>query len=138
MSDDRQRVLVVAGAAVDEAQLGRELDLDDGAELKVIAPIEPASDLDLLAGDVDDSIAAAEQRAAGSAAEIEGATDAEVVETESGEADPLLAIEDALATFEADQIVLVAGAADEAAWAEPDLAEEIRDRFGLPARELRA
>lgn len=122
---------------MDEEQLGRELDLEEGAELKVIAPIE-SSDLDLVAGDVDDSIAAAEERAASSAAEVEQATDATVVETEAGEADPLLAIEDALATFEAGQIVLVANSADEAAWSQPDLAEEIRDRFGLPVRELRA
>lgn len=127
---------MVAGAAIDEAQLGRQLDLDENAELKVIAPIEPRSDLDLLAGDVDDSIAAAEERAVSAAAEVEEATDATVVETEAGEADPLLAVEDALATFEADQIVLVADPADEGAWSEEELAEEIRDRFGLPVREL--
>ncbi len=138
MADEQQRVLVVAGMAVDASQLGQELDLEEGAELKVVAPIEPGSDLDLLAGDVDDSIAAAEQRAADAAADVEGATDAEVVESESGEADPLLAIEDALVTFEADQIVLLAGSADETAWSQPDLAEEIRDRFGLPVRELRS
>jgi hypothetical protein len=138
MADEQQRVLVVAGIAVDASQLGRELDLEAGAELKVVAPIEPGSDLDLVAGDVDDSIAAAEQRAADAAADVEGATAAEVVESESGEADPLLAIEDALATFEASQIVLVAGLADESAWSQPDLAEEIRDRFGLPVRELRS
>lgn len=136
MAAEPQRVLVVAGAAIDEGQLGRELDLDEGAELKVVAPLEPGSDLDLVAGDVDDSIAAAEQRAADAAADVEGATEANVVESESGEADPLLAIEDALVTFEAGQIVLVAGSADEDAWSEPDLAEEIRDRFGLPVREL--
>lgn len=136
MTDDPQRVLVVAGSAVDEAQLGRELDLEEGAELKIVAPIEPGSDLDLVAGDVDDSIADAEQRAADAAADVEGAVEATVVETESGEADPLLAIEDALATFEADRIVLVADAADESAWSQPDLAEQIRDNTGLPVREL--
>lgn len=137
MPDDLQKVLVVAGAAVDEAQLGRQLDLDEGDELKVVAPIRPGSGLDLVAGEVDDSIAAAEQRAARSAAEVEAATEATVVETESGEADPLLAIEDALATFKADRIVLVADSSDEGAWSQPGLAEEIRDRFGLPVRELR-
>jgi GABA permease len=137
MPDEPQKVLVVAGAAVDEAQLGRQLDLDEDTELKVIAPIRPGSGLDLVAGDVDDSIAAAEQRAASSAAEVEAATEARVVETEAGEADPLLAVEDALATFEADQIVLVASSADEESWSEEDLAEEIRDRFGLPVRELK-
>lgn len=138
MADEQQRILVIAGRAIDEEQLGRELDLEEGTELKVIAPIQPGSNLDLLAGEVDESIAAAEQRAADAAAELEGASEAEVIEAESGEADPLLAIEDALATFEASQIVLVAGSADESAWSQPDLAEEIRDRFGLPLRELRS
>jgi hypothetical protein len=137
MANDPQRVLVVAGTAVDERELGRQLDLEDDAELKVVAPIEPGSKLDLVAGEVDDSIAAAEQRAADAAAELQGATEAEVVEAESGEANPLLAIEDALATFRADQIVLLADSADEDAWSRPDLAEEIRDNFGLPVRELR-
>lgn len=131
MADDLEKVLVVAGAAVDEQQLARELDLEEDTELKVVAPIQPASDLDLVTGDVDDSIAAAEQRAEDAAE----ATDAEVTETESGESDPLLAIEDALATFEADQIVLVGGTEPDAGF-EPDLAEEVRDRFSLPVREL--
>lgn len=132
MAED-EKVLVVAGGAVDEGQLVRELDLDESAELKVVAPIQPASGLDLLAGDVDDSISEAEERAEGTAE----ATDAKVVETESGEADPLLAIEDALATFAADQIVLVGGTEPDAGF-EADLAEEVRDRFSLPVRELQA
>lgn len=133
MADDLEKVLVVAGAAVDEARLARELDLDEGTELKVVAPIEPASGLDLVAGEVDDSISEAEKRAEGTAE----ATDADVVEAESGEADPLLAIEDALATFAADQIVLVGGSEPDAGF-EADLAEEVRDRFSLPVRELQA
>jgi len=135
---EQEKVLVVAGAAVDEAQLGRELDLEEGSELKVVVPIDPGSGLDLVAGDVDDSIAEAEQRAADAAADVEGTSEATVVGSESGEADPLLAIEDALATFAAGQIVLVAGAEDESAWSQPALAEEVRDRFGLPVRELRS
>lgn len=137
MAGEQQRVLVVAGSAVDDRDLSRQLDLEEDAELKVIAPIAPGSDLDLVAGDVDDSIAAAEQRAADAAADIEGATEATVAATESGEADPLLAVEDALATFAANQIVLVADSADESAWSTPDLAEQVRDRTGLPVRELR-
>ena len=103
---EQEKVLVVAGAAVDEAQLGRELDLEEGSELKVVVPIDPGSGLDLVAGDVDDSIAEAEQRAADAAADVEGTSEATVVGSESGEADPLLAIEDALATFPADRIVI--------------------------------
>ncbi len=132
---DAERVLVVAGTAVDEGQLARHLDLDRDVELKVIAPIEPDSDLDLVAGDVDDSIAVAEQRAESTAAAAED-VGAEVVEAEAGEPDPLLAIADALATFEADRIVLVPAAGGAGAWSEGGLADDVRDRFDLPVREL--
>lgn len=131
---DVERVLVMAGGTVDEGEVARHLDLEEDVEMKVVAPIQPGSGLDLLAGDVDDSITAAESRAEGSAAAAAEAG-ADVVETESGEADPLLAIEDALTTFDADQIVLVP-AADRDAQSTRELAEEVRDRFNLPVREL--
>lgn len=135
MTNGSERVLVVAGGAVDEGQLAERLDLDEGSELKVVAPIE-SSDVDLITGEVDESIAKAEQRAEGAAADIEEASGARVVETESGEADPVQAIEDALTTFEADRIVLVADPAAPADWTGAGLTEEIRDRFALPVHGL--
>lgn len=104
MTDATEKVLVVADRAVDEGELGRELDLEEDAQLEVVeAPTEPGAD-----------------------------------EAGVGEADPLLAVEDALASFGADRIVVVADAADDGAWPGPDLAEEIRDRTGLPVLELRS
>jgi hypothetical protein len=48
---------------------------------------------------------------------------------DTGESDPLLAIEDALRTFRADQIVLFTHAGGDRNWAEEDLVDEVRERF---------
>jgi hypothetical protein len=65
-------------------------------------------------------------------------TAARLTETaaESGEVDPLLVIEDALASFDADQIVLVPDPSESPTWAEQGLLEEARERFPVPIREL--
>jgi hypothetical protein len=106
-----------------------EISGGDDLDLKVVAPLRPASTLDLFTGDIDDAKAGAEERAAG-AATVGGSADA-VASTDAkvGDADQLLAIGDALAEFEADRIVLV----------DPDdegLAEAARERYGLPVDEL--
>jgi hypothetical protein len=93
-------------------------------ELKVVAPIRPASKLDLFTGEVDDSIAAAGERAESSAASGEGTAEVAQAEAEVGDADQLLAIEDALATFSAERIVLVDP--------DGDLAREAEEKFDLP------
>jgi hypothetical protein len=125
-----KRILVISRVR-DEQALRQRLEQQAGEaelELKVVVPIEPASDLDLFTGEVDDSIAAAGERAERSA---DGATDSGQVETaeaEVGDVDTPQAVADALATFEAEQIVLV------------DLGEEleaeIRERFELPVSSL--
>ena len=58
------------------------------------------------------------------------------VETEVGDSDPVQAVEDALRTFPADQIVIVAGSGDEAGWLERDSASAAYERVGLPVTEL--
>jgi hypothetical protein len=122
----RLKLLVVTddpGAAaveqvIEEIAEGREV------ELKVVAPIRPASRLDLFTGEVDDSIVAAEERAESSAGSGEAASEVTQAETEVGDADQLLAIEDALATFRAERIVLVDP--------DDDLAREAEEKFDLP------
>ena len=107
---ERLRLLVVSddpGAEKDlrprleELAEGREL------ELKIVAPIRPDSGLDLYTGDVDDSISGAGDRADATAAEGDASEGVAETKVEVGDADQLLAIGDALATFEADRIVLV-------------------------------
>lgn len=137
-NDNVTRVLVVAERSVDPGEIDRELDLDDEAEIKVIAPTLAKSKLDLLTGGIDDEIGEAEARAEQSAGSAEAVGDAAVAKPEAGDADPLLAIEDALATFDADQIVLVPHAPDRQTWAEEGLLEEARERFPIPVREIEA
>jgi hypothetical protein len=50
---------------------------------------------------------------------------------DTGEADPLVAIEDALATFPAERIVIFTHPEGERAYREEDL-EAARQRFGVP------
>ena len=55
---------------------------------------------------------------------------------DTGEADPLLAIQDALQTFDADEIVLFIHPGEERNWLEEGLVEDARERFEPPVRHL--
>ena len=55
---------------------------------------------------------------------------------DTGEADPLLAIQDALQTFEADEIVLFTHPDAQANWMEDGLVDDARERFDVPVRHL--
>jgi hypothetical protein len=91
----------------------------EDVSVHVVAPAASVGRLQWLTGAEDEARAEAEELADRTA----DAVDAEV-ETEVGDRDPLLAVEDALAEFPADEI-LVAGTADEKA-------EAALRRFGLP------
>lgn len=128
------RILVLTDDPAADTNLRESLEeIADGDELevRVVAPIRPESTLDLVTGDVDDAKAGAEARAAGAAAEAGSADAVTAADAKVGDADQLLALADALAEFEAEQIVLV----------DPDdeeLAAAARERFGLPVTELSA
>ena len=55
---------------------------------------------------------------------------------DTGESDPLLAIQDALQTFPADEIVLFTHAGSEQNWLEEGLVDEATERFEPPVRHL--
>ncbi len=117
------RLLVIASDPVDAAAVRRALpgeDLD-GAEVLVVSPAEQASTLKFLMSDSDDAIARAEEVAeqSGAALRAEGAH----VRTDTGEAQPLLAIQDALASFPADRIVV---------FGDSGLAERAKAEFSVP------
>jgi hypothetical protein len=132
-TDQHERILVLTDDPGAEKSLRPRLEELAGTrdlELKIVAPIKPQSGLDLFTGEVDDAIAGAGARAGDSAVDAAAADEVATTHTEVGDADQLLAIEDALATFEADRIVLV----------EPDedLLTEARGRIDLPITELGA
>src|SRR5205085_8275308 len=97
-------------------------------ELKIVAPIRPDSGLDVYTGDVDDSIAGAGDRAEATAAEGDASEGVARTQVEVGDADQLLAIGDALATFEADRIVLVDP--------DEDLLAEAAEKYTIPVEEF--
>lgn len=55
---------------------------------------------------------------------------------DTGESDPLLAIQDALTTFAADEIVLFTHPDGDQNWLEEGVVDEIRERFGLPVAHM--
>ena len=79
----------------------------------------------------------ARERADDAAASIADALPAEDTESSAGDSDPLLAAEDALREFEADEVVVVVRPDEEAGWLETGDAEEIRRRLsGLDVTRL--
>src|SRR5688572_23180528 len=100
------RVLVVADEVLGGSELldevARRLGPNADAEVMIVSPALVASPLDLAAGDVDDEIEEARRRLSES---IEALQQRGFRATgEVGEADPNLAIHDALAKFPADEV----------------------------------
>jgi hypothetical protein len=110
--------------------------LGDGVgEVRVVAPAVEQSWLQWLTNAEDDARAQAERTAEELAAAAEA--DAEHVEVEVGDSDPLLAVEDALRTFDADEIVVVTRTGEDASWLEEGAAETIAARFpALPVTTI--
>ena len=127
------KLLVLAPEAVDAAAVRKALPGEnlDGAEVLVVSPALNPSGIRFWMSDSDDAIQEAEQ----AAGETAGALRAEGAHARAttGESEPLLAIQDALAGFPADRIVIFRSGHD--AYREEDLAEA-RERFGVPVTEV--
>lgn len=121
-----RNVLVVSSSAPPDGQLRDALG-DDLGDVHVVAPAVEQSRLQWLTNAEDDARAEAER----TAAEVASATpdEAKHVEAEAGDSDPLLAVEDALRTFDADEIVVVTRTGEAASWLEEGAAVTIADRF---------
>ena len=125
-----RRLLVVVNTEIPEGVL-RALVHDragEDAELLVVAPASEISRLGFLTNAEDDARAEAGSLADRTAI----AAPTEDVEARVGDADPLTAIADALRTFDADEILIVAHTDDEAGWLEKGSDTEAQSRFGLP------
>lgn len=104
------------------------------AEVLVVAPALNDSKVRFWASDPDGSIERAEEVAEESVERMnEEGVDAA---GDTGESDPLLALQDALATFEADEIVLCTRPGGELNWLEEGVVEEVRARFERPVRHI--
>ena len=131
-----RRLLVVttvpdAGEAVRERVLRHAVEGE--TELRVVAPAADVSPLQWLANDEDAARAEAADAASQTAAAVSGEAR---VETEVGDSDPVKAIEDALRTFPADEVIVVTPAGEKANWLESDAGADARDRFDVPVTAI--
>lgn len=128
------RVLVVATADVPAAEVRSRVGAHAGeeAEVRVVVPASNLSVLDWLTNDEDDVRAEAGQRAEAIAAALPG----EGIETEVGDTDPVTAIEDALRTFPADELVVVTRPDEQASWLEQGAGRVALECFALPVTHL--
>jgi hypothetical protein len=129
-----RRLLVVATASVPETKLRASVRAHAGedAEILVVAPASDISRLDWLTNAEDDVRAEATERAE----EIGEAVPTDNFETRVGDSDPVKAIEDALRTFPADELIVVTRPDEDAAWLEEGSVEATRRRFSLPVTHL--
>jgi hypothetical protein len=125
-----RRLLIVVTAEVADGAL-RDLVRSRGgdeAETLVVAPASEISRLDWLTNAEDD----ARGEAASLAETTAEATPTEDVKASVGDSDPVKAIEDALRTFTADEIVVVTRPDDQAGWLEEGSGKTARAHFNLP------
>jgi hypothetical protein len=108
-------------------------DSTDDAEVMVVAPALD-SRTRFWTSDNDDAIARAE--------EVQQETVERLAEDDvdavgdTGEADPLLALHDALATFPADEVVIFTRPEGNRNWAEDDLLDQAEEQLSVPVRHM--
>jgi hypothetical protein len=125
------RLLVIAPEPVAPEQLADVVDEDlHDAEIRVVTPALNDSRLAFWVSDPDEAIAKAES----AEEETVGRLRAEGIDAagKTGESDPMVALEDALATFPADRIVIFRHPAGEQAYLEDDVIDAAREHVGIP------
>jgi glycine/D-amino acid oxidase-like deaminating enzyme len=108
----------------------------DGAEVLVVSPAVNESAVAFWMSDSDEAIADAQSAAEATAAQLrERGANARAT---TGESEPLLALQDALATYPADRVIVFVRADDTARYREDDVIGEAERRFGVPITEAPA
>lgn len=129
-----RKILALVSEPISGDALRSALGQDAGdAEVMVVAPALD-SRVRFWASDNDDAIARAEDVQQESVERL-GEDGVDAV-GDTGEADPLLALQDALATFPAEEIVIFTRPEGDQNWAEEDLVEQAQGRFSVPVRQL--
>jgi hypothetical protein len=132
-TDGTRRILVVAN----QTAAGKEL-LDEianrcrggGCEVLLVSPALVGSRAERWASDIDHGLDLARERMDRSVTALRGV--GVEVRAEVGDPDPNMAIEDALRTFAADEIVLSTLPPGESRWLEHDVVERTRREVDLP------
>jgi hypothetical protein len=129
------KLLVLATEPVDAGRVRAALPDDDleGAEVLVVSPAVNESAVAFWVSDSDEAIADAESAAEQTAAAL--AADGARARAQTGESEPLLALQDALATFPADRVLVFVRDEDAARYREDDVVGEAERRFGVPVTE---
>jgi hypothetical protein len=125
------KLLVVTPEPVDANALRTALgDEVEGAEVLVVSPAGNRSKVAFWVSDSDDAIAKAEAAEEETVERLEE----EGVDAagDTGEAEPAQAIQDALATFKADRIVVFSHPEGDRDYREDDGLAEAEERFGIP------
>jgi nucleotide-binding universal stress UspA family protein len=125
------KLLVVTPEPVDanmlRSTLGEEI---EGAEVLVVSPATNRSKLAFWVSDTDEAIAEAEQAQEETVERLEE----EGVDAagDTGESEPAVAIQDALATFKADRIVVFSHPGGDRDYREDEGLADAEARFGIP------
>jgi hypothetical protein len=124
-------ILVLAPDAVDADTLRGILGEDiDGARVLVVSPAVNESPLAFWMSDSDEAIDDADE--AGGKTAVGLREDGVAANSTTGEPEPLMALQDALATFPADRIVIFVRDEDDEQYREEDVPGEAERRFGVP------
>jgi hypothetical protein len=130
---DVHRILVVANETIDGRPLLQEIERrarGRQAEVRVVAPALVASHLKQALGDVDEAREQARQRLERSLESIR--TLGVEVTGDVGDADPNLAIEDALRTFAANEVIISTHPHERSTWLEKDVIERAQRELSIP------
>ncbi len=128
-----RRVLVVATSNVDPDEASAAVaDRTENAEVRVVAPASGLSRLDWLANAEDDE----RTDAAARAEDVADAIPADRVDAKVGDTDPVQAIDDAVRTFDPDEVLLVTRPDDDVSWLESGTGESARRRFDVPVTHI--
>ncbi len=131
-SGQGRRIPVIANKTCPCAELHEEIERhthEIDADVLVVAPALN-SRLKHLATDVDGAMRAARERLDGAIEDL-GRRGVKA-RGELGDAQPLQAIEDALYSFDADELIISSFPAGDSHWLEKDLLERTRERVDLP------
>jgi 4-hydroxyphenylpyruvate dioxygenase-like putative hemolysin len=104
------------------------------AEVLVVSPAVNESPVAFWVSDADEAIAEADSTAEQTAAELREA--GAQARATTGESEPLLALQDALATYQADRVLVFVREDEGARYREGDVVGEAERRFGVPVTEI--
>jgi hypothetical protein len=127
------KLLVLTSEPITAQQLRKSLPGDfgpDDAEVMVVAPALQQTPLKFWLSDADEAITRAREVSLETVEKLDQSGVSASGDT--GESDPLEAIQDALTTFAADRIVLFTHPDSRQRYREDVDVEEVKERFGLP------